>query len=95
MNRTELRHKMLTLASETGVVYKHCFDLRGKVWRFRVAIDQPLSAAAPRALGELVGQGFLREVLNVRLLAPRRIDVTLKGLAVLAEWNEKYGEVQP
>lgn len=93
VNRTLLRHRMLSLASERGVVEKRCLDRFGKVWRFKVVTDGSLSPAAPRALGELENGGFLRAVLNVRLLAPRRVAVTGLGERLLAEWDEKYGPV--
>lgn len=92
MNHTDLRHHMLAFVAKGDTVESHCVNAKRGVWKYRRTDNLPLGPES-RALGELRQAGATSIVPLMRFWAPRPVRLTKRGEKLLAEWNERFGEV--
>lgn len=87
MNRTELRHRMLTAVSRASVAVFHgCLE-----WGDQ---DKHMLRTDARSLSSLIAAG-LAEIETPQGTYWGSMSLTQAGRRSLAEWDEKYGPVTP
>jgi hypothetical protein len=92
LKRTPLRHRMLAEVDAERFM-RVWVDMAGTRTAWRRRPSEALSAAEARALGEVDRDGLLyvHSRLGPSVRAPRRVELSRTGSALLSEWNDRHG----
>ena len=92
LKHTPLRHRMLAEADAERFM-RVWVDMAGTRTAWRRRPGEALPAADARALGEVDRAGLLyvQSRLGPSVRAPKRVELSRAGSALLSEWNDRHG----
>lgn len=93
LKHTQTRHIVLRLVEPGDTVETHVADVKKLTRKYR-ATRGVLGGAEARTLKDLRQAGLLFVQPMARIYAPERVSLSQAGRALLAQWDEQYGEVK-
>jgi hypothetical protein len=95
MNRTELRHRMLTEIATARPLVLDCVNVKRAVWKARRQHNRQfnLSAGESRAVNDLLWTYAHTPYWQGEMDVLRVVEPTGEGVRLLADWDEKFGPV--